>query len=72
MLRTINGIPVIVRSPSIYEVKAYGPTVLRQTICFLGDTWLLHTWLISGHSYGLAFNSRDEALAHLASRWGVN
>lgn len=68
MLRTIQGIRCRVLSPSIYEVLDTNEVVQRQTVCFTGERWCLHTKLLYGPGFLVAFASRDAALQHLARR----
>lgn len=70
--RTINGIPLRVRSPSLYEISgADYPNSFIDTcaVSFDGIRWHIDVLMKQGHSIHRGpFRSRDEALELIAGR----
>lgn len=66
ILRTLQGIPFRVISPSFYELASH-PEV---DISFVGDKWILHCPCETGEPLLKWFPSRDAAVALIAVALG--
>jgi hypothetical protein len=68
MVRYINGLRFIVRSPSHYVLDASNAVVRASEIFFDGEFWVLRAQAASGFTYERNFVSRDTAFGLLSGR----
>ena len=71
MTRTIFGIPLVVHSPSLYELVTHDDVSdpgARVTVRFNGCKWQLDYRAGNGHTVSRCFPSRDAALCLIANR----